>query len=91
MKILSFILSILPGVLQSIMAVEAAIGAGKGQTKKAVVMSAITAAAQAGEQIAVPQIQAVSATIDAVVAGLNKSGLFGTSGTSAPASTNPPA
>jgi len=76
MKILAAILSYLPGVLAGVVAVEGAIKGAPGATKKAVVMSAIGAAAKAGENIPETHVQAISGMIDTIVTTLNQSGVF---------------
>ncbi len=77
MKTFMSILALLPGILAGVKAVENAVGAGHGQAKKDIVMSGILAAAQAGEKIDQPTVQAVSSTIDYVVSILNASGVLG--------------
>lgn len=84
MSIFAKILGFLPSILAGIKAVEDIVGGGHGQTKKAIVLSAVQTAAQTGETIDNPTVQAISATIDHVVGLLNSSGIF-THSTPAPA------
>ncbi len=72
---LTFLLSILPATLSTIVAVENAVKA-TGPTKKNLVLTAIVTAAQLGEQIPQPQVAAISALIDNLVSILNQSGTF---------------
>ena len=76
MKWLSLALSLLPGILQAVVAVEAVMAGANGQTKKQTVMAAIGAAAQAGETIPEDHVKLVSSLIDSVVGQLNASGVF---------------
>lgn len=75
MKIFAFLLQSLPSILSAIMGVEAAVKA-PGATKKAIVLGAIQAAAQAGEGIPNGATQAISSVIDHAVTELNNSGVF---------------
>jgi hypothetical protein len=78
MKLLKSILSYLPAVLAGVVAVEGTIGQGNGSAKKAVILSAIDAAAQVGEQVPEQHVQAISALIDTTVKALNGTGFFQT-------------
>jgi hypothetical protein len=66
----------LPVVLTGIFAVEQVIGASNGQTKKQIVLSAVDAAAKAGEGAPNVEVASISALIDTLVGVLNASGLF---------------
>ena len=68
-----------PAVLAGVIAVEGAVNV-PGQTKKQIVIGAITAATQVGEQVPDAHIQQISAMIDGVVTALNASGVFKKSG-----------
>lgn len=76
MNWLAIILGALPSILTAVKSVETAIGSGNGASKKAIVISAIQAGAQASEGIPIPQVQAIGAIIDSVVTAFNKSGVF---------------
>ena len=79
MNWLSFILKLLPGIIQTVVAVEGAVsGAAKGATKKQIVMTAIQAGATAAESIPEQHIQLVSTLVDNVVSSFNKAGIFQT-------------
>lgn len=81
MKVLLMILQFMPTVLQAIVAVEGVVGGGKGQTKKQLVMNAITAAAQVGEKADNKTVAALSGLVDTTVSTLNSSGIFGSATT----------
>jgi len=75
-KWLSLALSLLPGILQGVTAVEAALKGAPGQTKKQTVMAAIGAAAAVGETLPEDHVKLVSALVDQVVGVFNASGVF---------------
>lgn len=70
------ILTALPQILAVVKAVEEAVGAGNGKSKKALVMDAIAAGSKAGESIPIKQVATVSAVIDSIVSTFNASGVF---------------
>lgn len=74
---LAIALQYLPHVLVGVQAVEQAVSA-PGQTKKQLVLGAITAAASVGEQVPEQHVQVISALIDTTVATLNQAGVFKT-------------
>jgi hypothetical protein len=74
---LNTVLGYLPYVLAGVIGVEQSIGStAPGTTKKAVVLSAITAAAKVGEQVPNTHVAEISSLIDSLVATLNASGVF---------------
>ncbi len=77
------LLALFPHILAGIIAVEQAVKA-PGQTKKQIVLGAVTAAAKVGEDIPVPLVQGISALIDQTVATLNAAGVFGHVGEATP-------
>lgn len=79
MSYLLIALKYLPLVLEAVKAIESVIGAGKGKEKKAVVMGAVQAAAQAGEKADDKTVAVVSGLVDATVSALNAAGVFKTS------------
>jgi len=78
MKWLLLALQLLPGILQTVKAVEEAIGPGQGKTKKELVLGAVQAGARAAQQVPEEHVQAVSALVDQTVKILNDSGVFQT-------------
>ena len=76
MKYLLLALQYLPSVLAGVQAVELSLVNTAGKDKKAVVLAAVTAAAQAGEAVPEDHVKVVSGLIDAVVSELNASGIF---------------
>lgn len=78
MNIFLTILKYLPDILRGVKAVEDAVGPGHGATKKAILLSGITAAAQVGATVDNQTVAAIGATIDHVVGLLNSSGVLGT-------------
>jgi len=66
-----------PYVHSAVQGVEAAIGSGNGATKKQLAVSAVIAAAHAGETVPVAQVQVISSLVDVVVSTLNALGVFG--------------
>lgn len=76
MKFLLLALQYLPHVLAGVLAVENSLASTKGQNKKAVVLSAITAAEQVGASVPELHVQVVSKLIDGVVSTLNATGVF---------------
>ena len=76
MKYLSLALSLLPGILQGVLAVETALAGAKGETKKQAILTAVDAAAKAGEAIPEQHVQVISGLIDGVVGVFNQSGVF---------------
>lgn len=77
MTALLLIFKYLPVILQAIMAVEGAIGAGNGATKKQIVLAAIQAAAKVGETVDQKTVTMLSSLVDEIVGLLNASGIFG--------------
>lgn len=75
MKIFLFLLQNLPGIIQAVVGIEAAVQA-PGATKKAMVMASLDIAAKVGEKIPEAHVAAVSALIDSVVGSLNAAGVF---------------
>ena len=75
MKYLALALQYLPHVLAGVQAVETAVKA-PGMTKKAIVMSAVTAAAQVGENVPEDHVKLISGLIDSTVSALNSQGVF---------------
>ena len=71
MGALLLILQLLPTVLQTVIAVERALRGQPGAVKKAVVMSAVTAAGAKQEEAT-----AVNILVDALVGTLNKTEVF---------------
>lgn len=84
MKIFLTILQFLPHILAGIKAVEDVVGAGKGATKKAIVLAGVQAAAQVGETVPQKTVAAIGTTIDNVVTLLNQSGVLGAPAPAAP-------
>lgn len=74
MKWLILALQLVPHVLQAVKEVNTL--SASGATKKAIVMGAITAAAQVGEQVPDQTTALVSSLIDDQVKKLNDSGIF---------------
>jgi hypothetical protein len=66
----------LPYILTAVTAVEQAMSNQPGATKKAMILSAIAAATQVGEQVPESHVKVISGLIDSVVASLNASGIF---------------
>lgn len=89
MKWLKLALTLLPGILQGVIAVESAMKESPGAAKKQVILDAIQAGAKVGAQVPEDNVQTVSTLIDAVVGTLNASGVF-THTPASPASTTPP-
>jgi hypothetical protein len=75
MKYVLLALKYLPSVLAGVQAVEGSIQA-PGQTKKALVLGAIQAAASVGESVPEDHVQLISGLIDTTVGGLNAAGVF---------------
>lgn len=94
-KVLAKLLTALqyfPAVVQGVSAVESVMPTAPGADKKAVVLSAITAATKVGETVPEEHVQTISTLIDTVVAALNATGWFKKStSTAAPAAPAPPA
>jgi len=65
-----------PGILQGVIAVEAAAKGLPGQTKSELVVNTILAGATAAQAIPVPQVQGIAALVALFVAILNAAGLF---------------
>jgi hypothetical protein len=65
-----------PAILAAVYAVEQTIGAGKGETKLATVLSCVTAVAGIGEQVDNKQVQLISGMASGIVGVLNNSGVF---------------
>lgn len=76
MKWLLMAFQLLPNILAAVVQVENAVNA-PGATKKAIVMSAITSAAQVGEAVPNQATAMISTMIDSTVKQLNDSGVFG--------------
>lgn len=89
MKYLLLALQYLPSVLAGVQAVESSLSKTAGQDKKAVVLSAVTAAATVGETVPEDHVKVVSGLIDSVVAALNASGIFKSKATAPASATNP--
>lgn len=83
LTVLLNIMKFLPSIIQAVIAVEGAIGAGKGETKKQLVLAAVDAAAKVGETVDQKTVAGISTTVDNVVNVLNTSGFF-SHGTAAP-------
>jgi hypothetical protein len=66
-----------PYVFEGAIAIQSAMPDAPNATKKQILLSGLAAGAAIGETIPVPQVQAVSAIIDAVVTALKASSLFG--------------
>lgn len=66
-----------PTVLAGVLAVENAAKSLAGQTKKAIVVSMVHAAAQAAEAVPNATVDAIAELVDQIVTILNASGLFG--------------
>jgi len=66
-----------PLVLESVKEVEAAIGAGNGQSKRQLLLAYVLAAIHAGENVPIAQVQAIAGVIDIIVGLLNGLGVFG--------------
>lgn len=77
MNWLSILLKYFPVVLQGAIAVESAVGAAPGSSKKAIVLNAITAGAQVGEAVPESHVAGISRLIDIVVGDLNSNGMAG--------------
>lgn len=77
MKLIAALFSYFPYVLAGIQAVEGALGAGNGATKKQLVLNAVKAAAQVSETVPEVHIAGISALIDATVTTLNATNLAG--------------
>ena len=76
MNILSIILSYLPAVLGTVVAVEQSIKA-PGATKAEVVLSSIQQASKVvGETVPESHVQLITGLIDSVVGVLNQTGVF---------------
>lgn len=83
MKWLLIALQLAPHVLAAVKSVEDSIKA-PGATKKAIVMTAITSAAQVGEAVPNETTALVSALIDNQVKELNDKGVFASKSVAAP-------
>ena len=76
-KITAGTMAYAPGVLQSMLAVEAAVHPSvPGVTKKEIILDAIMAGAHGAESIPIPQIQAIAGLIDLFASILNSLGIF---------------
>ncbi len=75
-KIIGLVFRYLPVVLEAVIAVERVVGAGKGKEKKALVLTAIEAAANVGVKSDDQVVAAISQEVDLVVDVLNKAGTF---------------
>lgn len=81
MSFLQLILQFLPAILQIVMAIEAAFKASvvpvPGAAKKAIAIDVLTTGSLlAGQPLAAEHLAGVGSIIDAVVASLNKTGVF---------------
>lgn len=77
MNIALLILRFLPVVLQTVVAIENAVGSSvPGTTKKQLVLNSLQVAAQVGEKTDDRSTAVVSALVDNVVGSLNQSGVF---------------
>jgi hypothetical protein len=66
----------LPLVLQATLATEHAVASAAGKSKKQIVLSAVSAAAKAGETSDSKTVAVISALVDEVVSALNAAGVF---------------
>jgi hypothetical protein len=66
-----------PAILKAVAAAEEVVGAGKGQTKKQLVLAAIHAVAVVGVGVDNKTVAALSALVDEFVCILNSAGVFG--------------
>lgn len=69
-------LKYLPHVLSAVTAVEQTLGAGKGESKKKVIMDAIQAGAKVAGGVDEDHVAAIGVLVDRVVGSLNDSGLL---------------
>lgn len=76
MNWLKAIVMYLPSVLHAVVAVEAAIGGGKGKAKKQLVLDVIKAGAEATAKIPEEHVAGVAKMVDVLVDSLNSSGVF---------------
>jgi hypothetical protein len=65
-----------PLALSAVTGVEAAAAGLPGETKSQIAINMVLAAAQTGEAVPVPQVQAVSALVALLVSILNATGMF---------------
>ncbi len=83
MSWLTLVIQYLPFVIKAIIAIESAVKDASGQTKKAIVMAAITAGGSVGEAIPESHIAGISKMVDSTVSLFNATNYVGF-GTSAP-------
>jgi hypothetical protein len=76
MQWLKLIVMYLPSVVQGVVAVEAAIGAGWGKAKKQLVLDVINAGAEAAAKIPEQHVASIAKMVDVLVDSLNTSGVF---------------
>lgn len=88
MKWLLMAFQLLPNILQAIVQIETSVSA-PGATKKAIIMGAITSAAQVGEAIPNQATAMISTLIDSTVKQLNDSGVFPPKAPAVPVGTPP--
>lgn len=72
MDIASRVQSNIPALVQSIVAVQSVASQIPGSDRKEIVLSGFQAAAQVGEQVDVPYVQAMSFLVDMIVGILKK-------------------
>lgn len=70
MNALLLALKYLPYILAGVQAVEVSLAGAPGASKKAVVLSAISAAAAVGDKVPEDHVQVISALIDSTVGAL---------------------
>ena len=83
-KWLSFLVTYLPTILHGVVAVQGAITA-KGETKKTILMNAITAGADTASQIPVAHVDGIGKLINVVVTDLKNANIHGFSNDPSPA------
>lgn len=76
MKAILIALRYLPYVLAGVQAVQSSLADHPGSTKKAAVLSAISAAAAVGDAVPEDHVNIISALIDSTVGTLNATGVF---------------
>ena len=76
MRWLLLILSYLPSILKTVVAVEEVAKGLPGQSRKQIVLDIISTGAKGAEEIPEEHVKVIGTLIDTVVSALNKSGLF---------------
>jgi len=71
-----FAMSFFQIALQAVVAVEQAIGRGKGEGKRKVVVDAVQAVAKVAGESGHEQVAAVGTLVDSIVNSLNQSGIL---------------